>query len=191
MHTLIASITCLVLLAGCSSSSGTGHLAAKLTDAPGPYDHVSVVVTGMSLHSSGGGGTAGGATGGKPDTTGKPTGDPGWTSLSVPNATIDLITLQNGVELALGDGMVPAGSYDMLRLVVASASVTVGGVTSPLTIPSGSERGIQIRHDFTIAANDQAEVLLDFDANASVHEDGNGKYSMVPVLLVKRETHAR
>lgn len=180
-----------------SCANGSGDVAIQLTDAPGPYDHVNVTVKGLSLHHAGSSGDTHAAADapakGNPNT---PQGsdttaadDSAWVSVDVAEQTIDLLSLQNGVTMNLGSAHVPAGSYDMLRLVVASATVTVGDTTSPLKVPSGSERGIQIKHTFDVGVGDHATLLLDFDANASVHQEGNGNYSMVPVLSVKNETH--
>jgi len=175
------------------SGSPTGDLAVQLTDAPGPYDHVYVTITEVSAHISDGGGgdkAAPGAPGpGSTSGTEGPGQDGGWVSINVPAVTIDLLTLQNGVKLPLGDAQVPAGNYDNLRLVVSSASVVVGGVTSSLTIPSGSERGIQVKYAFAVGSGDHAVLVLDFQADASIHQTGTGSYTMVPVLDVASESH--
>lgn len=178
-----------------SCANGSGDVTIQLTDAPGPYDHVAVTVNALSLHRAGGTSESH-----APDVKGDPKAAPnapetsssddgGWVSVDVAEQTIDLLTLQNGVTMNLGSAKVPAGSYDMLRLVVVNATVTEGGVTSPLKVPSGAERGIQVKHAFDVGVGDHATLLLDFDANASVHQEGNGNYSMVPVLSIKHESH--
>ena len=182
-----------------SCSSGSGTVVVQLTDDPGPYEHVNVTVSELSLHESGGQGAGssakdsrGGTSGGTSDTTAGPGGEGdggGWVTFDVPTQTIDLLTLQNGVTMELGNAKVPAGSYDMLRLVVSNATVTVNGQTSPLSVPSGAERGVQVKYGFTVTSGDKTVLLLDFDANASVHQEGNGGYTMVPVLSVKGQSH--
>lgn len=185
-----------LILLTTSCANGSGDVSIRLTDAPGPYDHVNVTVNALSLHRAGGSSVPHAADApakGNPNTPqggdGAAADDSAWVSVDVTEQTIDLLSLRNGVTMDLGTAHVPAGSYDMLRLVVSSATVTVGTTTSPLKVPSGSERGIQIKHSFDVGVGDHATLVLDFDANASVHQEGNGNYSMVPVLSVKDETH--
>jgi hypothetical protein len=161
---------------GCSSSgSGTGELAVKLTDAPGPYDQVNVNVVEIAARRVG--------------VDDGPNGDGGWVRIAIPRTSVDLLTLQNGVELPLGAATLPAGSYDMIRLVVEDSNVVVAGTSLPLKVPSGSTRGVQLKHSFVVVEDGHTELLIDFDAQASVHQEGNGDYIMNPVLSVKRETH--
>jgi Domain of unknown function (DUF4382) len=177
-------------LALVSCSSGSGTVVVHLTDAPGPYEHVDITVSELSMHASGGHEGEGAK-----DDKGVPGGGGGegegggWVTVDVPAQAIDLLTLQNGVTMELGSAKVPAGSYDMLRMVVSSATVTVNGQTSPLSVPSGAERGVQVKYAFTVGSGDKTDLLLDFDANASVHQEGNGGYTMVPVLSVKNASH--
>lgn len=175
------------VVAACSSSSGTGTLSVDLTDDPGPYSHVYVTVQELSAHRSGGGGQGAApdnAGGGKPSSPGP--ADSAWVTIPVPSTSIDLLTLQNGVTLPLGSESVPAGTYDMLRLVVGSASVVVGSQTYPLTVPSGAERGVQVSTTFTVPTGGETKLLLDFVASASIVQDGNGGYILNPVLSIKQ-----
>jgi hypothetical protein len=88
--------------------------------------------------------------------------------------------------------MVPAGAYDMVRLVVSSGSVVLGGQTYPLTIPSGAQSGVKLRYALDLSADMATTVTLDFDGAASVVETGKGAYLLKPVLSVKsRDDHAR
>ena len=192
--TWLAACALALALTSCSSGNGTGQVSVHLTDAPGPYDHVYVDVTGVSLHLAASNGGVPENEAAEPPSS--PKGGPGasddqadeglgWISVSVPRTTIDLLSLQNGVELPLGSATVPAGAYDDERLVVAGATVVVGGQSYALKVPSGAERGIQIHAPFTVPAGAQADLLLDFDAAASIHQEGNGNYIMQPVLRVK------
>lgn len=185
--TLVLSASFVVT--ACSSSSGTGTLSVDLTDDPGPYSHVYVTVQELSAHRSDGGGGGQGAT---PDnaSAGNPSSggpaDSAWVTIPVPSTSIDLLTLQNGLTLPLGSESVPAGTYDMLRLVVGGASVVVGAQTYTLTVPSGSERGVQVSTTFTVQAGGETKLLLDFSANDSIVEDSSGGYILNPVLSVKQ-----
>jgi hypothetical protein len=54
---------------------------------------------------------------------------------------------------------------------------------SPSTIPSGSQTGLKLNHDFEVARNVEHELRLDFDAEASIQLTPQG-YRLVPVIEV-------
>jgi hypothetical protein len=164
----------LVLVAGCSKkdsivSGQAGSVRVRMTDAPGPFDAVNLVVTEVSIHH--------GET--ESDTTG------GWEVLSTTPATYDLMQLRNGVFATLGQAMVPAGHYTQVRLKLGEGStVVVGGVTYPLTVPSGMQSGYKLNGEFDVPANQLVDLALDFDAARSIHLTGSGKWMLNPVCRV-------
>jgi hypothetical protein len=196
------------------ASAGSSELRFALTDAPGPFDQILVRITAIDVHQAGaaaapapsgavgGGDTAQAPDGGDTDGTATADDDDGdaagdtsggtWSPIAALDQTIDLLTLQNGVTLDAGGAMVPAGAYDMVRLVVSSGSVVLGGQTYPLTIPSGAQSGVKLRYALDLSADMATTVTLDFDGAASVVETGKGAYLLKPVLSVKsRDDHAR
>jgi hypothetical protein len=200
MRNLIRVLTCptaltflltLFALGGCgggggggSSPTATGTLGVQLTDAPScGYDHVFVTVNQVRVHSS----PTAAAT------------DAGWYDLPVTApARIDLVNLTNGVLRDLGTTMLPAGTYQQLRLVLAAnpngnsgtlneSIVLTGGNGSeiPLTTPSAVQSGIKLINSFTVAANTLSDVVLDFNACKSIVKAGNsGQYILKPVITV-------
>jgi hypothetical protein len=60
--------------------------------------------------------------------------------------------------------------------------VVVGGVTYPLSTPSAEQSGLKLQVNQTLLADIQNEILLDFDANASIVKTGNGTYKLKPVV---------
>jgi hypothetical protein len=91
----------------------------------------------------------------------------------------------NGASILLGDAMLDAGHYTQIRLILDEGSnVVVDGVTYPLRIPSGFQTGIKLIHEFTLQADYTYELMLDFDANRSINQLGNGTYQMKPVIRV-------
>jgi hypothetical protein len=111
------------------------------------------------------------------------TDDEGWESLTLQAGTFDLLQLQHGVMTTLALGDVPPGHYDQLRLLLGDGStVVVDGVTYPLTVPSGLHSGLKLIGDFDVAAGENRELILDFDAAKSIHQTGNGKYMMRPTI---------
>ncbi len=106
---------------------------------------------------------------------------------------VDLATLTNGQTLALGNISVPAGTYQQVRLILASNNgngpnlanyvIDSADIPHPLTTPSAQQSGYKINGQFTVAANGQANLVVDFNACRSVVMAGNsGKYILKPVL---------
>ena len=108
--------------------------------------------------------------------------------------TCDLKKLEHAEDV-LGTGPLTAGTYTQLRLMIASATIyfdnpSVGtpcapaiaappGTFAPLEIPSGE---VKLNREFTLAADGATTMLLDFDGDQSIHQTGNGRYMMRPVI---------
>jgi hypothetical protein len=143
--------------------SGSSELRIYLTDSPAGYDAVNIVIKQVEVHSDNG----------------------GWMVVNDSTRTFDLLTLTNGASVLLGDAMLAAGHYTQIRLLLGDGSnVVVDGVPHPLIIPSGFQTGLKLVHEFTLQAPYTYEVMLDFDANKSVHRLGNGRYQMNPVIRI-------
>lgn len=136
-------------------------LNVLLTDAPGDFESVWVNITSVAIESGG-----------------------EWLTLTEEPRRFDLLTLQNDVTAALGDGELQPGMYGQLRLIVDSASVVIGGEESPLRIASGAQTGIKIGLDRMIEADTTYSLTLDYDAAKSVKSTGQGLL-MTPVITVK------
>ncbi|MBO9687900.1 MAG: DUF4382 domain-containing protein [Mitsuaria chitosanitabida] len=163
-----------------ATASGMGTLGLSLTDAPScGFDHVNVAIQKIRVNQSA---TAA-------DT------DAGWTDLTFTTPKrVDLLTLTNGVLSTLGQIPLQAGHYSQLRLVLAAndsanpllnSIVPTGGSEVALDTPSAVQSGVKLNADITIAANQLADFVLDFDACKSVVTAGNsGKYLLKPVVAV-------
>ena len=97
----------------------------------------------------------------------------------------------------LGVGTLPAGHYTQIRLVVSSATIyfenaaggdpcaptiaTPSGRHAALDIPSGE---VKLTRPFDVAASGGTTMVLDFDGDRSIHQTGNGRYLMRPVIAV-------
>lgn len=148
-----------------NTDNSSGEIKMYMVDAPGDYDEVNIVVTEVSVHMSAG------------DTT------IGWMVIDSSTRTINLLNLTNGNVDIIGSGRLHIGSYSQIRLKIGTGSnVVVGGTTHPLEIPSGSQTGLKINHAFDIETNVLYELTLDFDASKSIHQTGNGRYMMRPVI---------
>lgn len=173
------------LLAACGGSSddtavANGTLRLSLTDAPAcGYDKAFVTIEKVRVHQSGSAGD----------------NDAGWSEvvLATPQR-VDLLTLNNGTLLPLGQTELPAGSYTQMRLVLAAntaanplanAITPTHGVETALTTPSGQQSGLKANINLTVPAGQVADFAIDFDACKSFVKAGNsGKYLLKPVLAV-------
>ncbi|HUS01080.1 MAG TPA: DUF4382 domain-containing protein [Chitinophagaceae bacterium] len=162
---------CLLLLAGTitffsckKDSSGTSNLKVKLTDAPAAFDQVNVDIREVRVNL-------------RDDST-------GWISLNTNAKVYNLLGLQNGVDTLLATGTVQAGTLHEIRLILGpNNTVVVGGVSFPLTVPSGSESGLKIKVGKNITAGIDS-VIVDFDAALSIKLEPGG-YKLRPVLKIK------
>jgi hypothetical protein len=167
------------LLAGCSddhtTGPGFGTMNVRMTDAPGDFQHVNLVVTQVSARLQ------------NADTTSAETDSSGggWIVLNNTAATYDLVTLQNGTFTTIATNSIPAGRYTQLRLKIGTGStVTVDGTTYPLEVPSGEQSGLKLVGNFDVPTNGVLDVALDFDASRSIVATGAGGYILKPVVKV-------
>jgi hypothetical protein len=164
------------VLAGCSGGSATGtvggfgHLEVHLTDAPldmSTVANVFVTITDVIVY---------------PGVDGMDDGEPMPTPLMTTPQEFDLLTLTGGLTDLLAEGMIPAGFYQRVRLVVSDARVVfTDGSEEPLKIESHK---VDVVIPFELEDGDDMAVLLDFDAEASVKvtETGSDKYILRPVV---------
>ncbi|MCV0439086.1 MAG: DUF4382 domain-containing protein [Hydrogenophaga sp.] len=169
---------------GGDGGSASGTLRLALTDAPAcGYDEVNVTVRQVRVHQSS---TA-------------VDSDSGWSTIELtPPRRLDLLTLTNGVLEELGQTGLPAGTYTQLRLVLedntpgnplANSVIPSGGAETPLKTPSGAQSGLKISTALTVAPDQVADFVLDFDACRSVVVAGmSGQYLLKPVLRVLPRT---
>lgn len=181
---LLGLALCLV---ACDDKTGTAvgnppraDLFIELTDAPGDVASVFVDLVEIAVHRSGGAPVdAAAADGGATDD------GSGWTVVTTPMQSIDLLAFRDGAVVSLGGTALPEGRYDMIRLVVTGGEVVeMSGQRFPLKIPSGEQSGLKIRHDLELLAEVSTTLVLDFDGQASLNMTPQG-YTLRPVLSVK------
>lgn len=174
--------------AACSSSdsispaSGSGHMVVRLTDAPFFTDSVEAVdmfVVRVDARMS----DADSATvdhGLSDDSVHVG----GWTTIASPNASFNLLSLQNGNAVTIGQTDLPAGTYSGFRFIIdpAQSSVTLkngrvltGSSTPGIKFPSANRSGIKIvlSQPVTVVPNTTTSLLIDFDVNNSFVMRGN------------------
>ncbi len=175
------SLSALVLIVGfsaCSTTdpSGSGSLQLTLVDAPAPIDGIEaidVTFSSILIHK----------------TSSAELDDAQWIvlmddQLSDAERTFNLLEYVNGAAAVLGTASLESGHYSQIRIIIESATITIDGVESALTINSGTVSGIKLTHAFTIDANVLTEIILDFDAGESVSEVpvGSGDYRLQPTI---------
>ena len=126
--------------------------------------------------------------------------DSDWTVVPFINAattrTCDLKKLETSEDV-LGSAGLPTGHYTQVRLVVQNATLffdnassgsacattitAPAGASSPVEIPSGE---VKLNRGFDLKEGAAMNMLLDFDGDKSIHQTGNGRYMMSPVIAV-------
>jgi hypothetical protein len=108
----------------------------------------------------------------------------GWKTLATPNASYNLLALQNGASVTLGTGALTAGTYNGFRFIIdpTKSSVTLKngkvltGTSDPgVTFPSASRSGIKINlsSPVKIVGGTTTTLLVDFNVNDSFVQRGN------------------
>jgi len=171
-------------LAACSDSSGTGTgmLTVRLTDAPFPFSSVArvdVFVIRVDARTA--------AT--TDAQTADETNHDGWTTVATPNASINLLDLQNGKTLALGETPLPVGTYQSFRLILdtSKSSITLtDGSKPPIFFPSAGQSGIKVNLTEPVDVTGSGSTLiLDFDIGRSFVMRGNNAangFNFKPVI---------
>lgn len=135
--------------------------SVKMTDAPGPYDAVNVDIQGVEV-----------------------TGETGETfSLNVVPGIYNLLDFSNGVSTLIATDTLEIAKVEQIRLILGTNNtVVLNNVTYPLSTPSADQSGLKLQVHQTLQAGILYSVLLDFDANKSIVDLGNGSYKLKPVI---------
>lgn len=173
----VVAIAITLSISACSTEpSGTGTLQLNLVDAPVPIEGIEaidIVFSFISVHAS----------------ADADSGNVGWIIVmddqtSAEDRTFNLLEYVNGTSALLGEAELEEGHYTQLRIGIQSASITINGTTSDLTIPSGSQSGLKLTGGFNIDPNVITAITLDFDAGESVRENPpkSGRYKLQPTI---------
>ena len=142
-------------------SSTTYAYNVRLTDAPGPYEKVNIDLQAVEV-----------------------TGNNGQTVMLNTTAGIyNLLDLSNGLSTLIATSNLNDAEVKQIRLILGSNNtVVVAGVSYPLDTPSAEQSGLKLQVNQILQADIQNEILIDFDANVSIIQTGNGTYKLKPVL---------
>ncbi len=162
MVALFLSLFVLVI-ASCEKeiNNDKAQLSVLMTDAPGAYDAVLIDLQRVEV-----------------------TGDGGNAIVLNTNEDIyNLLDLTNGVNTLIATADMEPGTISQIRLILGpNNSVVVDGDSYPLSTPSAEQSGLKLQVHQTFEPGVSYEILLDFDANQSIVEKGNGEYQLKPVI---------
>ncbi len=133
----------------------------RMTDAPAVYDEVNIDLQAVEV-----------------------TGNGGQTVLLNTTAGIyNLLDFSNGVSTLIANSVLNDANVSQIRLILGpNNTIVVDGVTYPLSTPSAEQSGLKLLVNQTLTADIENEILIDFDANASIVLTGAGTYKLKPVL---------
>lgn len=144
-----------------NSSAGNYPYKVRMTDDPGPYSEVNVDIRSVQV-----------------------IGDGGQTVTLNTNAGIyNLLDFTNGADTLIASSTLIDSRVNQIRLILgANNTIVLDGVTYPLTTPSAEQSGLKLQVNQTLVADIDNSILLDFDANSSIVQTGNGTFKLKPVL---------
>ena len=155
-----------VTLYSCSdddSTAGNGDYTYKvrMTDAPGPYSAVNVDIQSVAIVD----------------------GDGNTVMLDAETGVQNLLELSNGIDMQLASRNLEDDFVSQIKIGLGTNNtVVVDGVSRPLAFSNADGAGLTINVNQTLDADETNEILIDFDANASVVETGVNSYKIVPVI---------
>jgi len=172
-----------LVVGGCGSSTSPAlaRLSVQLTDAPFPTDSVAradvyvvrVEVQAAMADTDQADSTQADST----DADSSEADSTGWITVATPNASYNLMDLQNGTTVDLGGTTLPTGTYGQVRLVLNtdSSSITLNdgtvlnGNSSPgIMWPSAGQTGIKVILDQPIDVTAGGTVMVvDFNLGDS------------------------
>jgi hypothetical protein len=105
--------------------------------------------------------------------------------------TIDLLTLRGGITTSLGITELPVGVVQQLRLILCpdGNGAVIDGELVPLKIPGGEQTGIKLTRPGGFAVSDgvTTTVIIDFDAQRSLHFAPGQGWMLTPVVQLVEE----
>lgn len=162
---IVITAVSLLPLVSCKKENGDSKITVKMIDAPGDYQEINVEVLKVRVHHD----------------------VQGWIDLPTVAGVYDLLTLQNDVSATLVDtGVFPAGTIKQMRLILGeNNTIKIDDEYYLLSTPSAQQSGLKINLNAHFEPGQLYEVILDFVADESIVEQGNGAYSLKPVIKVE------
>jgi len=174
---LITLLSSTIILSSCSNDDeqdnnpapGTAdfNVSLKSTTTKGTYDAINIDVQKVSIH-----------------TSSDSTESSGWYELETNLGIYDLLDYDSGNDTLLAfDSLLKVQTVSQIRLVLGDNNTIVeDGDTFDLETPSAQTSGLKVQVHAALEPDISYKVILNFDANNSIVETGNGKYKLKPVI---------
>ena len=150
IRTLLTFILIASIISACSKEKRTSYVKMRMTDAPGDYLEVNVDIQEVRI---------------------KYSEEDSWETVPTYTGIYNLLEFQNGNFFVLAPTYeLPEGSIGQIRLILGpNNTVTLKDSTvHALKTPSAEQSGLKLNVHQYLPPNDTVNLLLDFDADASV-----------------------
>ncbi len=122
-----------------------------------------------------------------------------WVVLWRGRREFDLLSLQNERTAILADNVLPVGTYDEIRLILAEGGgspiggpgfrspcdIVIDGESYPIKVPSGERSGLKLQGEIEIARDTLTLLLIDFNVRKSVVRRGKRmEFLLKPTLTM-------
>jgi len=143
------------------------NVSLKSTTAKSDYEAIFIDIQKVSIHTS---------------TDSAETS--GWFELEANEGIYDLLDYAAGNDTLIGfDSLLQVQTVSQIRLVLGeNNTIVVEGDTFDLETPSAQTSGLKIQVHAELQPDVSYKVVLNFDADNSINETGNGKYKLKPVI---------
>lgn len=157
-----------LVLTGCKKNRENPRMQVKMIDAPGDYQQINVEVERVEVNHE----------------------NDGWISLPTQAGVYDLLTLQNDISAVLvNNADFPEGRINQMRLILGSNNtIMVDSIIHDLDTPSAEQTGLKFNLGYDFENGETYEVVIDFVADKSIVERGNGTFGLKPVIKVQAIT---
>lgn len=158
------------------AAEGDARISVRMVDAPGDYDAVYIDVEEVRVQTG---------------TEVEGDEDEGWVTLDTEAGIYNLLELTGGVSQLLADEEIEAGYAGQIRLILGNDnSVVVDGNEYPLATPSAQQSGLKLNINEQLEPGEEYFYILDFDVDESIVTQGNGGFSLKPVIRLSVEDDA-
>ncbi|HBN04496.1 MAG TPA: hypothetical protein DD434_01720 [Bacteroidales bacterium] len=109
----------------------------------------------------------------------------GWDQLAIQPAIYNLLDLTNGLDTLLAHVYLDEGTrINQVRLVLGpnNSVKTDDGIIHSLATPSANTSGLKVNVHQNANVESEYSIMIDFDASRSIVQQGNGDYSLKPVI---------
>ena len=143
------------------------NVSLKSTTTKSTYDSILIDIQAISIH-----------------TSSDSAESTGWFELETNVGIYDLLDYDAGNDTLIAfDSVLQTQTVSQIRLILGeNNTIGVNGEIYDLETPSGQTSGLKIQVHAELHPGISYKVVLNFDADNSIIETGNGKYKLKPVI---------